>query len=146
MLAKGHHFPYVTLVVVINADQGLFNADFRGLENRPITNTGGSRAGRAQNPGQVLIQPLIPSIQPCQTLIKNGYGVFAQEQLQLRQQLGLLPYEALALLKAESTQSELAQNLLTQTKEQLQQINELQIIGLTANLKSLKGAIEPLFY
>ncbi|MDI9719171.1 helicase-related protein, partial [Pseudomonas aeruginosa] len=57
MLAKGHHFPRVTLVAILDADGGLFSADFRASERmaQQIVQVAG-RAGRAEEPGRVLIQ------------------------------------------------------------------------------------------
>ena len=61
MLTKGHHFPDVTLVIVMNADQGLFSTDFRASERlaQTIIQVAG-RAGRAERPGEVLIQSEYP--------------------------------------------------------------------------------------
>ena len=66
MLTKGHHFPHVTLVVVLNADQGLFGTDFRAAERlaQTIVQVAG-RAGRAEQPGEVLIQTEYPDIRCC---------------------------------------------------------------------------------
>ena len=62
MLSKGHHFPNLTLVVVINADQGLFSTDFRGSEKlaQSLTQVAG-RAGREDRQGEVLVQTAFPS-------------------------------------------------------------------------------------
>ena len=78
MLAKGHDFPNVTLVGVLDADQGLFSADFRASERMAqlITQVAG-RAGRAERPGEVLIQTHQPDHPLLRHLVREGYGSFA---------------------------------------------------------------------
>ena len=106
MLAKGHDFPKVTLVGVLDADQGLFSADFRASERMAqlIIQVAG-RAGRADRPGEVLIQTHQPDHPLLQHLVREGYGSFAQATLVERRLAGLPPYAALALLRAESPAS-----------------------------------------
>ena len=103
MLAKGHDFPGVTLVGVLDADQGLFSADFRASERMAqlIIQVAG-RAGRADRPGEVLIQTHQPDHPLLQHLVREGYGSFAQAALAERCAAELPPYAALALLRAES--------------------------------------------
>src|SRR5579863_2475165 len=103
MLAKGHDFPNVTLVGVLDADQGLFSADFRASERMAqlITQVSG-RAGRAERPGEVLIQTLKPDHPLLVHLVREGYGSFAAAALAERRSAGLPPYAALALLRAEA--------------------------------------------
>ena len=78
MVTKGHHFPGVSLVAVINADQGLFSADFRAAERlaQTIVQVAG-RAGRGARAGEVLIQTEYPEHPLLQSLISNGYEGFA---------------------------------------------------------------------
>ncbi|HEX4301080.1 MAG TPA: primosomal protein N' [Gammaproteobacteria bacterium] len=103
MLAKGHDFPNVTLVGVLDADQGLFSADFRASERMAqlIIQVAG-RAGRAEKPGEVLIQTHQPDHPLLQHLVREGYGSFAEAALAERRLAGLPPYAALALLRAEA--------------------------------------------
>jgi primosomal protein N' (replication factor Y) (superfamily II helicase) len=103
MLAKGHDFPKVTLVGVLDADQGLFSADFRASERMAqlIIQVAG-RAGRAERPGEVLIQTHQPDHPLLQHLVREGYGSFAEAALAERRLAGLPPYAALALLRAEA--------------------------------------------
>ncbi|HEU5399265.1 MAG TPA: primosomal protein N', partial [Gammaproteobacteria bacterium] len=103
MLAKGHDFPKVTLVGVLDADQGLFSADFRASERMAqlITQVAG-RAGRADRPGEVLIQTHQPDHPLLRHLVRDGYGSFAKAALEERKLAGLPPYAALALLRAEA--------------------------------------------
>ena len=103
MLAKGHHFPNVTLVVILNADQGLFGVDFRSTEKlaQLIVQVSG-RAGRAQKPGHVLIQTSMPEHPLLQHLINDGYEAFAQAALAERESTRWPPFSYLALLRANS--------------------------------------------
>ncbi len=104
MLAKGHHFPEVTLVALLDVDQGLCGADFRAAERMAqlVVQVAG-RAGRGEKPGRVLIQTRHPDHPLLQTLIHRGYGAFAQIALEERRQALLPPFSAQALLRAEAT-------------------------------------------
>jgi primosomal protein N' (replication factor Y) len=103
MLAKGHHFPGVTLVGVLDVDQGLLGADFRASERMAqlIVQVAG-RAGRAERPGRVLVQTRHPDHPLLQTLIQQGYGAFARRALEERRAAGLPPFAHQALLRAEA--------------------------------------------
>ncbi len=103
MLAKGHHLPNLTLVVIPDADQGLMSSDFRGLENmgQLITQVAG-RAGREEKAGRVLIQSHTPDHPLLHTLINSGYSLFSEQLLTLRKQSKLPPYENMTLFRAES--------------------------------------------
>ena len=83
MLAKGHHFPNITLVAILDADSGLFSADFRGQEHmgQTIVQVAG-RAGRADRAGEVLIQSRHGSHETLQTLANDAYSKFSEQQLQ----------------------------------------------------------------
>lgn len=115
MLAKGHHFPEITLVGVINADQGLFGVDFRAPERMAqlVTQVAG-RAGRAERPGEVYIQTHHPEHPLLLRLIRDGYASFAEAALLEREQTGLPPFAYLALLRAESTHADRPMAFLAQ--------------------------------
>ena len=104
MLTKGHDFPNVTLVVVLNADQGLFSTDFRASERlaQTIVQVAG-RAGRAERPGEVMIQTEYPEHPLLNLLLSGGYDAFAEGALNERDQCGWPPFSRLALLRAEAT-------------------------------------------
>ncbi|NNF51586.1 MAG: primosomal protein N' [Gammaproteobacteria bacterium] len=103
MLTKGHHFPDVTLVAVLNADQGLFGSDFRSNERfaQTLVQVAG-RAGRAEKPGEVVIQTSYPEHPLLQRLISEGYGSFAEAALDERRQSRWPPFTHLAMLRAEA--------------------------------------------
>ncbi|BCN92389.1 primosomal protein N' [Thiomicrorhabdus immobilis] len=104
MLAKGHHFPNVTLVGLLDIDQGLFSADFRAAERMAqlILQVSG-RAGRAEKAGEVLIQTHHPDHPLLTTLIQQGYDAFATKALQERQDALLPPFKYQILIRAEAT-------------------------------------------
>jgi primosomal protein N' (replication factor Y) len=101
MITKGHHFPDVTLVVVLNADQGLFSTDFRAAERlaQTIVQVAG-RAGRAERPGEVLIQSEYPEHPLLLQLLDKGYEGFAESALAERAAAHWPPFGRIALLRA----------------------------------------------
>ena len=103
MLAKGHDLPGLTLVCVVGIDEGLHSADFRAHEKlaQLLIQVAG-RAGRAQRPGQVLLQTHHPDHPLLGTLIDGGYHAFAAEELAQREAAGFPPFAHLALLRAEA--------------------------------------------
>lgn len=106
MLAKGHHFPNVTLVGILNADQGLLNPDFRSPERTAqlLLQVAG-RAGRAEKAGRVLIQTRHPHNPLLLRLLHGGYEAFSQEELQQRHHAQLPPFAHQALIRAEGNDS-----------------------------------------
>jgi primosomal protein N' (replication factor Y) len=125
MLAKGHHFPGVTLVVMVDADGGLFSADFRGPEKlgQLLTQVAG-RAGRAApgKPGaesRVLLQTHYPDHPLLQQLVRDGYGGFARALLDERRVQGLPPFGFLALVRADARSAADADRLLLALRKQV---------------------------
>jgi primosomal protein N' (replication factor Y) len=106
MLTKGHHFPEVSLVVILDADQGLFASDFRATERlaQTITQVAG-RAGRGSSAGEVLIQTEFPEHPLLNRLMTEGYEGFAVSALEERREAGWPPYSRLAMLRAEAKDS-----------------------------------------
>ena len=103
MLAKGHHLPNVTLVAILDADQGLFGIDFRSSEHlgQLIIQVAG-RAGRADKRGEVLIQTHHPDHPLFGALLHHDYHRFAENLLEERRLAQLPPYTHLVLLRAEA--------------------------------------------
>jgi len=119
MLAKGHHFPNVTLAGMLDADYGLFSSDFRASERmgQLLLQVAG-RAGRAERPGEVLIQTHQPDNPLLHFLLRHDYEGFSQTLLKERAEAQLPPYSHLALLRAESPQAEAALQFLQEAKQQ----------------------------
>jgi primosomal protein N' (replication factor Y) len=130
MLAKGHDFPNVTLVGVIDTDQGLYSGDFRAAEHlaQLITQVAG-RAGRAEKPGEVLIQTHHPDHPLLQTLLHQGYDGFAHAALAEREQAGFPPYRHLALLRCEALKVELALAFMESARDCLGDSDAVDLFG-----------------
>lgn len=124
MLAKGHHFPNLTLVVVLNADQGLLSTDFRATEKlgQLLIQVAG-RAGRSEKQGEVLIQTHQPNHPLLKTLILSEYDEFAAELLLARQAANLPPYSYLILLRAESPKEMATRIFLNEVKQLCEELN-----------------------
>jgi len=103
MVTKGHHFPGVSLVVVLNGDQGLFSIDYRAAERlaQTIVQVAG-RAGREKLRGEVLIQTEYPEHPLLQSLLRGGYEGFAATALIEREAARWPPFGRLAVLRASS--------------------------------------------
>lgn len=113
MLAKGHHFSNLKLVLVVDADQGFLNPDFRAMEKAgQLLMQVAGRAGREDDKGQVLIQTHRPEHPLLQTLISKGYTQFARHLLAERDVSNMPPYWHCAMIRAESKRGENAQQLL----------------------------------
>lgn len=113
MLAKGHDFPNLTLVGVIDTDSALFSPDFRAAERlfSQIMQVAG-RAGRADKAGEVLIQTAFPDHVLFNALREQDYPAFANSLLQEREMMQFPPYSYIALLKAEANDFALVQRFL----------------------------------
>jgi primosomal protein N' (replication factor Y) len=118
MLAKGHHFPNVTLVGIIDADSGLFSVDFRAAEQMgQLLEQVAGRAGRADKLGTVMIQTRHPELPSLKLLLEKGYKTFAETLLEERENAALPPYSYLAVLKAEAYKAEAVEKFLNKLKE-----------------------------
>jgi len=117
MVTKGHDFPNVTLVVVLNADQGLFSTDFRAPERlaQTIVQVAG-RAGRGAKPGEVLIQTEFPEHPLLQSLLAEGYDGFARAALEERAQAAWPPFSRLAAVRDSATTAQAALGFLTDAR------------------------------
>jgi primosomal protein N' (replication factor Y) len=123
MLAKGHHFPDVTLVGILNVDQGLFGIDFRASERMAqlIIQVAG-RAGRRDRSGHVVIQTHHPDHPLLQTLVRQGYPAFARAALAEREAARLPPASHIALVRAEAMEASLPAGFLEGVRQQIQEL------------------------
>ncbi len=132
MLAKGHHFPDVTLVAILDADGGLFSADFRAGERmvQLLTQVAG-RAGRAERLGEVLIQTHNPAHPLLTQLTQQNYFNLAQTLLRERMSAQLPPSAHLALFRAEAIAKQHPLDFLKQLSALAQKlkVKDLQLLG-----------------
>jgi len=135
MIAKGHHFPNVTLVGILDIDGALFSTDFRSLERlgQLITQVAG-RAGRAEKLGHVLLQTHHPDHPLLNQLLQEGYLPFANRLLLERRAIGLPPFSHQALFRSESKKSAAALHFLKTLKTKLEGLShdrtqDLKILG-----------------
>jgi primosomal protein N' (replication factor Y) len=122
MLTKGHHFPAVSLVAVIDADALLFSADFRGQERMAqlLTQVAG-RAGRAEQAGEVLVQTHYPDHPALQAMLHVDYGDQARALLLERQATGMPPAGQLVMLRSDCSDVTLGEDFLQSVRRQAEQ-------------------------
>jgi len=137
MLAKGHDYPRLTLVGVVEADNVLFSADFRSAERlfSLLVQVAG-RAGRGDRPGEVLIQTDFPGHPLYGAVARQDYARFAAEALEERRIAGFPPFAHLALLRAEAKAPGLARRFL----EEAAQLGR----GLTSRVEIFEPVAPPL--
>lgn len=121
MLAKGHHFPDVTLVALLDVDGALFSGDFRAAERfAQLYVQVSGRAGRAGKKGEVLLQTHHPEHPLLQTLLTKGYDAFASETLNERKTVYLPPFTSHAMFRAEDQNNHQAALFLQQLRNLLE--------------------------
>jgi len=125
MLAKGHHFPYVTLVAILDIDAGLLSVDIRAPERTAqlIVQVAG-RAGRGEHKGDVYLQTLRPDHPLLSTLVEQDYRAFSRQTLKERQAALLPPFRYTALIRCESKSQEQNQQFLQQHAQWLRENSE----------------------
>ncbi len=130
MLAKGHHFPDVTLVAVLDADGGLFSTDFRGPEKmgQLLLQVAG-RAGREAKPGKVMIQTHQPEHPLINSLVSSSYHQYARQLLVEREASGLPPFGYLAMVRAEANNLEQPEEFLRELRRFGEGQQQVQIFG-----------------
>lgn len=132
MLAKGHHFPHVTLVAILDIDSGLLSVDPRAPERTAqlIVQVAG-RAGRGEHRGHVYLQSLRPDHPMLNTLIEHDYRTVAKQMLVERKIALLPPYRYSVLVRVESRNQQYSQQFLTEVAQQLREmsVNLVEIWG-----------------
>jgi primosomal protein N' (replication factor Y) len=113
LLAKGHDFPLLTLVCVLNADSSLLSTDYRSAERlfATLAQVGG-RSGRREQAGEVLVQTRFPGHPMFEALARHDYAGFAAAQLEERRSAGFPPFVHEAALRAEAPELETAMTFL----------------------------------
>ena len=122
MLAKGHHFPHVTLVAILDIDAGLLSVDLRAPERTAqlIIQVAG-RSGRGEHKGSVYLQTLRPDHPMLTTLIEKDYRAVAKQMLAERKIAMLPPYRYAALVRVDSKDRAYSQQYLAEIAQQLRE-------------------------
>lgn len=130
MVTKGHDFPNVTLVVVLNADQGLFSSDFRSPERlaQTLVQVAG-RAGRGTRAGEVLVQTEFPGHPLLLSLLSEGYDGFARTALIERQQASWPPFSRLAAVRTSAKTADAALAFLTEARKLARTPRNVKLLG-----------------
>lgn len=143
MISKGHDFPGVTLVGILNVDHGLFSTDFRATERlaQLIVQVAG-RAGRSKIKGKVLLQTYQPEHHLLNCLLNKGYEAFSEEALAIRKNYDMPPYTFITIIRARASKYETAQRFLESVKDSVlvNPSSKLTIIGpIPATLERKAG-------
>ena len=142
MLTKGHDFPDVTCVAVVDSDQGLFGTDFRSGERlaQSVLQVAG-RAGRGDKPGEVWLQTWHPEHPLLTKLLQEGYDAFATDALAEREQTAWPPFAHLALLRAESARKDVLFDFLDKARATADSIaaGRLGILGPASSPMERRG-------
>ena len=130
MLAKGHDFPKVTLVGILDIDQSLFSTDFRAPERlaQLIIQVAG-RSGRGEQKGKVMLQTCQPDHPLLVTLLSQGYLAFANSLLEQRKRWSFPPYSYQALIRAEGLEKSQAMQFLEKVSEKLENSGDVMVMG-----------------
>ena len=142
MLAKGHDFPFLTLVGVLDADNALYSPDFRAPEKlfSQLMQVSG-RAGRSKIKGEVLIQTAFPNNPVFEGIKKHNYEIFAETLLQERKQMGLPPFSFAAILRVESKQLEYGEKFVNDAGKYAESLSNKVVIydPVRPSIDRLKG-------
>lgn len=132
MLAKGHDFPNLTLVIILDVDQALLSTEYHALERfgQLLVQVAG-RAGRAQKAGNVLLHTTQPDHPALQELLQHGYLSFARQLLQSRENWQYPPYSHQILIRASALNMEITLQALTTIANYLKSLalNDIQFLG-----------------
>jgi primosomal protein N' (replication factor Y) (superfamily II helicase) len=130
MVTKGHDFPNVTLVIVLNADQGLFSSDFRSPERlaQTLVQVAG-RAGRGTRAGEVLVQTEFPGHPLLLSLLSEGYDGFARTALIERQQASWPPFSRLAAVRTSAKTADAALEFLIDARKLARPPQGVKLLG-----------------
>jgi primosomal protein N' (replication factor Y) len=146
MLAKGHHFPNITLVGLVDMDGALYSSDFRAPEYAAqlITQVSG-RAGRAENKGEVIIQTHLADHPMLSELLNSGYRAFAKTAIDERKEASLPPISYNALIQAEAPSIGVVKNFLQEVKDILKNNLSNQDNQLLTNGLELLGPVPAVY-
>jgi primosomal protein N' (replication factor Y) len=143
LLAKGHDFPALTLVGVLNADSALVSTDYRAPERLfAVLAQVSGRAGRRARPGEVLIQTRYPRHPIFHALERHDFAGFAESQLAERRAAGFPPYVFEAALRAESAKLATALEFLKQAASLVRAPDEVRVFDPVPHLLTRRAGLE----
>ena len=130
MLSKGHNFPNITLVIVMNIDQSLFSPRLKAIEQlaQQLVQVSG-RSGRGGKKGEVILQTSFPDNEDLKCLIDHGYEKWMNNLLLLRNNLGLPPHKNWGVVQAKARKYIDAENFLNSIKKIIKKDNQIEIFG-----------------
>lgn len=130
MLAKGHDFPNLTLVVILDVDAALLSSEYHALERfgQLLTQVAG-RSGRADKAGHVILQTTQPQHPMLLTLLQNGYLAFARQLIEERKRWQFPPFSFQALIRAEAAEMDQALQLLEHIRALIPQQEGVLLMG-----------------
>lgn len=130
ILAKGHHFPELTLVGIVDADLGLMGSDLRATEQTfQLLSQVAGRAGRAEKSGEVFIQTLYPDNAVLQALVNNDRGRFLELEKQTRKMLKLPPFGKLAAIIVSGESQSSTQKVADDLGKTAPQTDKISVLG-----------------
>ena len=140
MLSKGHNFPNITLVVIMNIDQSLFSPRLKAIEQlaQQLIQVSG-RSGRGDVAGEVILQTSYPDNEDLDCLIKNGYEIWMKNLLLLRSNLGLPPHRNWGIIQAKSRKYMDAENFLDNLKHIINKNKDIEIFGPMPSIMQKKA-------
>jgi len=142
MLAKGHDFPFLTLVGVLDADNALYSPDYRAPEKlfSQLMQVSG-RAGRSNIKGEVLIQTAVPNNPVFEGIKNHNYEIFAHTLLREREQMGLSPFSFSAILRVESKQLKYGDQFVNDAAKYAESLSNKVVIydPVRPSIERLKG-------
>jgi primosomal protein N' (replication factor Y) len=143
LLAKGHDFPGLTLVGVVNADTALLSTDYRAAERLfAVLSQVAGRAGRRERPGEVLVQTRYPGHPLFAALARHDFAGFAESQLAERRAAGFPPFVFEASLRAEAARLEAALQFLREAVGSVSRPDEVEVYDPVPNIITRRAGLE----
>ncbi len=143
LLAKGHDFPALTLVGVVNADTALLSTDYRAAERLfAVLEQVAGRAGRRERPGEVLVQTRYPQHPLFEALARHDFAGFAESQLAERRAAGFPPFVFEAALRAEATRLQTAMEFLKEAAAAVARPDEVTVYDPVPNILTRRAGLE----
>jgi primosomal protein N' (replication factor Y) len=143
LLAKGHDFPQLTFVAVLNADAALLSTDYRAAERLyAVLAQVAGRAGRRHERGEVMVQTRYPDHPLFQALIRHDFARFADSQLDERRRAGFPPYLFEAALRAEAAELALAMAFLRAARTRVEPPDSVRVFDPVPNVITRRAGWE----